>query len=83
VDGKLDISQQCAFTGKKANRILGCIKIDLCTAETSAGILHPNVEFSVEHRRDIDLLEHIQRRATEMIQGMEHLSYKDTLSELG
>ena len=29
------------------------------------------------------LLEHIQRRATQMIQGMEHLSYKDRLRELG
>ena len=39
--------------------------------------------WSPQYRRDIDLLECIQRRATEMIQGMEHLSYKDRLSELG
>jgi len=31
----------------------------------------------------MDLLERIQRRATKMIQGMEHLSYKDRLRELG
>ena len=29
--------------------------------------------------RDMDLLEHIQRRATKMIQGMERLSYEDRL----
>ena len=31
----------------------------------------------------MDLLECIQRRATEMIQGMEHLSQRDRLKELG
>ena len=31
----------------------------------------------------MDLLEHIQRRATKMIKGMEHLHYKDRLRELG
>ena len=38
---------------------------------------------SPQYRRDVDLLEHIQRRATKMIQGMEHLSYEDRLGELG
>jgi len=37
--------------------------------------------WSPQYRRDMDLLEHIQRRATEMIQGMEHLSYEDRLRE--
>ena len=32
---------------------------------------------------DIDLLECIQRRATKMIQGMEHFSYEDRLKDLG
>ena len=31
----------------------------------------------------MDLLECVQRRATKMIQGMEHLSYRDRLRELG
>ena len=29
-----------------------------------------------QYRRDIDLLEHVQWKATEMIHGIEHLSYK-------
>ena len=31
----------------------------------------------------MDMLERIQRRATKMSQGMEHLSYMDKLRELG
>jgi len=33
--------------------------------------------------RDVDLLENVQRRATKMIQGMEHLSYEDSLKGPG
>ena len=38
---------------------------------------------SPQCRRDIDLLECVQRRATNIIQGMEHLSYMYRLRELG
>ena len=34
-------------------------------------------------RRDIDLLEYVQRKATKMIQGMEHIPCEDRLRELG
>ena len=47
-------------------------------------LVGPHLEYCVhmwspQYRRDVDLLEHIQRRATKMIQGMEHLSYEDRL----
>ena len=51
-------------------------------------LVRPHLEYctqmwSPQYRRDMELLECIQRRATKMIQGMEHLSYEDRLRELG
>jgi len=38
--------------------------------------------WSPQCRRDIDLLEHVQKRATKVIHRMEHFSYEDRLREL-
>ena len=50
--------------------------------------MRPHPEYCVQiwgpqHRKDVELLERVQRWATEKIQGLEHLSYKDRLKELG
>ena len=52
-----------------------------------SALVGPHLEYHVQmwssqYRRVINLLEHIQRRATEMIHGMEHLSYEERLREL-
>jgi len=38
--------------------------------------------WSPQHRKDMHLLELVQRMATKMIQGLDHLSYEERLKEL-
>jgi len=38
---------------------------------------------SLQHRKDMDLLKQVWRRATKMIRGLEHLTCKEKLREFG
>ena len=80
VEKKPHITRLCAPTAQMANSVLTCVKISMASRSREVILplyftlvrLHLESSFqlwSSQHRKDMDLLERVQRKATKMIRG--------------
>src|SRR5580692_7626088 len=94
VDKSGKSSEQCIVAVKKANGMLGMIKRNIkfksksVIVKLNKSLVRPRLEYCIQAwsphlRKDIDMIERVQRRATKMIEGFRDLSYEERLERTG
>ena len=92
--GNMRVSEQCRIAASKGNHVLGMIRRNITYKEKSLivplheAIVRPHLEYCIQAwspylRKDIDMFEKIQRRATKLIPGLRDLRYEERLKECG
>ena len=87
-----NMKEQCRIAASMGNQILGMIRRNIAYKEKSLiaplykAIVRAHLEYCIQAwrphlRKDIDMLEKTQRRATKLIPGLRDLRYEERLKE--
>lgn len=93
IDEKLKFSEHINIKVNKANQILGCIKHTFKHMNKEIfqllykSLVRPHLEYNSvvwnpHLKKDMDVIERVQRRATKMVPELRNLSYEDRLRAL-
>ena len=94
ISADMKVSEQCGIAAAKGNQILGLIRRNVVYKEKELiiplykTIVRPHLEYCIQawrpyRKKDIDMLERVQRRATIMIPKLRNISYEMRLKECG
>ena len=90
----MKVSEQCGIAAAKGNHFFGLIRRNVMYKENELiiplykTIVKPHLEYCIQawrpyRKKDTDILERVQRRATKMIQKLRNISYEMRLKECG